>query len=477
MPGLSIPSSSSTTSRSSVESNTQDPLADLSMLIGPEASGALNHLGPATHKEANGIEAKLSEIGNHPVGPQLGPLEGAATLDTLRPRANAMPSVSSKAKETDGLETVGEQRLRANAMQSVSSKDFEEISSELRKTLDFRGGVYTVANQVGFGKTADNAAREISKAIQSMGTLNWPDKQELLRYIRLSLNHYQGSTDRAKAVHHEKSDKLEGRLAAMEKAYSMMCALCHIEPSKVGHGLSTKKLTDAYEAERYEITVQGSKINIRGLNIKGELQEAIKAAGSGNVQDKLQKVIDGQVRKGKGYAEKLLGLKVEFMTPDEVSKRTVTVKAGCFFQDDGRMKAGKYAFVLSPDGTLLMKEKLKNEDNNGAGNVQHSSFLHAEAVSGAGFITILKDGCVNINNSSGHYQPGKDLVTQSIDSLVRMKMPIEKITVDFTPGGSVGVAVRELAKFCPMFVEILYPSNVPASEFLSKDLGLSKRSL
>lgn len=140
--GLSVSPNSMLASRSSVESNNQDPLDDLKTLIGTGAPVDLNHLEPAKPQENSVITIQLSKIGNHTIRPQLGPLEAAATLGTLL----------TSSDQTLSSQTVTDKKVEMAQANMDKEQTLKDKKLELETKIKKETGLFNrLLNILGFG--------------------------------------------------------------------------------------------------------------------------------------------------------------------------------------------------------------------------------------------------------------------------------------------------------------------------------------
>ena len=139
--GLSVSPNSILASRSSVESNNQDPLDDLKTLIGTGAPVDLNHLEPAKPQENSVITIQLSKIGNHTIRPQRGPLEAAATLGTLL----------TSSDQTLSSQTVTDKKVKMAQANMDKEQTLKDKKLELEtKIKEEKGFLNRLLNILGF---------------------------------------------------------------------------------------------------------------------------------------------------------------------------------------------------------------------------------------------------------------------------------------------------------------------------------------
>lgn len=100
-------------------------------------------------------------------------------------------------------------------------------------------------------------------------------------------------------------------------------------------------------------------------------------------------------------------------------------------------KGGEHIFVMDGEGQVFAKEgqaALSQMDETARGvHVHHSSFLAGEAVAGAGEMTVDKQGFISgITDRSGHYKPGEQQSTQTLDELEKQGVNLDNVrfTVD-----------------------------------------------
>jgi hypothetical protein len=118
--------------------------------------------------------------------------------------------------------------------------------------------------------------------------------------------------------------------------------------------------------------------------------------------------------------------------------RTMRLDTWVSFRDDGTIRKKGFSrsskdisariYVVDCYGQFYISKDISGSKNEKA--IKHSSFFNGNPVAGAGKLYCNNDGkIIKITNSSGHYQPGKEDMRQTLLALKRHGTDLSKIKV------------------------------------------------
>ena len=126
--------------------------------------------------------------------------------------------------------------------------------------------------------------------------------------------------------------------------------------------------------------------------------------------------------------------KTEYMSPERAAAHQVGFEEGTDANGQKNTKlAGdsirpgqEHIFVMDGQGEVFAKEvheaNRQKEDLGRGVTVHHSSFKSGEAVAGAGALSVDEEGFLKeVTDRSGHYRPGEDQTTQTLEHLEKGK--------------------------------------------------------
>jgi hypothetical protein len=191
------------------------------------------------------------------------------------------------------------------------------------------------------------------------------------------------------------------------------------------------------------VSEKGFKMKPMGQEfIDGEKKQPAQAVQidgqSAEVREKVwlrEKANEQRAARGQGPVsdeawEKANVAKTEYMTDQRAAQHQVKFEQGVDAngQSNARMNGDSvregesHIFVMDKEGEVFAKQVNEaHTQQDQAGNdvhVHHSSFKSGEAVAGAGEFTVDDKGFVKeITDRSGHYRPGEDQTSQTLDHL------------------------------------------------------------
>jgi hypothetical protein len=104
---------------------------------------------------------------------------------------------------------------------------------------------------------------------------------------------------------------------------------------------------------------------------------------------------------------------------------------------------GRRMFVMDGEGKFYSAQNTKREVDGTRVDTHHSSFLRGEKVSGAGGLTINKEGAITkIDDGSGHYKPGAKQTLQAMRELESKGVAMDNVQFEMVRGIQDGTEKR-----------------------------------